>query len=192
MIIGITGGTGSGKSTLLQLIANYGGSIFDCDRIYHALLQKDTHILTAIERHFPGVVSNGILDRKQLGKIVFHDRKALSDLNYITHSAVKAEVQKQIQNTKPALAAIDAIGLFEGDLASICDVTVAVIAPLEIRVNRIMARDGISEDYARSRITSQQSDEWFSQKCDYVLENDGCMEDFTAKCLAFLHKYDII
>ena len=191
MIIGITGGTGCGKTTLLNLIAEHGGLILDCDVIYHELLQTDKEMLSAIEKRFPGCLENGALNRKKLGSIVFADENALLDLNRITHAAVKAEVLRRLQ-TAPELAAIDAIGLFEGGLAEICDVTIAVCAPVEDRVKRIMLRDGISESYARSRIAAQKSDDWFREKCTYVLENSGTKADCQAKCLAFLHALDIM
>ena len=191
MIIGITGGTGSGKSTLLHLIAGLGGLVLDCDAIYHELLQTDADLLMRIENCFPGTVPDGTLDRKKLGAIVFADEKALLELNQITHAAVKKEVLRRLE-TKPPLAAIDAIGLFEGELDGLCDVTVAVTAPMDARIQRIMARDGISEEYAKNRIAAQHSDTWFSSKCDYVLENNGTGEEFTAKCVAFFRKLGII
>ena len=189
MIIGITGGTGSGKTTLLKLIEAQGGKILDCDAIYHELLRTDRTLLDAIEAEFPGTVIDGTLDRKKLGAIVFADEQKLLKLNEITHSAVKKEVLKQLDGT---LVAIDAIGLFEGDLAPVCDVTVAVIAPVEERVARLVARDGISESYARSRIAAQHDDRWYRQRCGYILENNGSLEDFTANCLAFLQGIGII
>ena len=189
MIIGITGGTGSGKTTLLKLIAAQGGTVLDCDAIYHTLLQTDHALLEAIEAQFPGVVQNGMLDRKKLGAIVFADKEKLLQLNKITHSAVKKEVLKHLDG---ALVAIDAIGLFEGGLASLCDVTVAVTAPPEARLARLMQRDGISEDYARSRINAQHDDDWHRSRCDHMLENDGTAEDFTANCLVFLRNLGII
>ena len=157
MILGITGGTGCGKTTLLKLIAEQGGLILDCDAIYHELLATDNNLLDAIEARFPGTVENGTLQRKKLGALVFSDSGALLDLNRITHGAVKREVLRRLE-PKPKLAAIDAIALFEGDLAELCDVTVAVTAPEEVRVKRLMARDGISEAYARSRIAAQHSE----------------------------------
>lgn len=191
MIIGITGGTGSGKSTLLHLIAQHGGLVLDCDAIYHELLQTDTALLNAIELRFPGTVTAGSLDRKKLGSIVFSDESALQELDHITHAAVKTEVLRRLE-TKPSLAAIDAIGLFDGELDVLCDVTVAITAPVDARIQRIVARDGISEEYAKNRIAAQHSDHWFSSKCDYVLENNGTSEEFTAKCVAFLSKQGII
>ena len=191
MIIGITGGTGSGKSTLLHLIEQQGGMVLDCDAIYHELLQTDADLLMRIENCFPGTVSDGTLDRKKLGAIVFQDDAALQELNLITHAAVKKEVLRRLE-AKPSLAAIDAIGLFEGELDTLCDVTVAVTAPTADRIRRIMARDGISEEYATNRIAAQHSDNWFASKCDHILENDNTMEEFTAKCVAFFHKLGII
>ena len=185
MIIGITGGTGCGKTTLLNAIRDKGGLVLDCDRIYHDLLRSDAQMLAAIDARFPGVIENGTLNRKKLGAIVFSDENALLDLNAITHAAVKREVLCKL-SANPKLAAIDAIGLFEGKLAELCDVTVAITAPVETRVQRLMQRDGITEDYARSRIAAQHDDNWFRQRCDHVLENNGYMDTFASKCLAFL------
>ena len=191
MILGITGGTGCGKTTLLNCIAERGGLILDCDAIYHDLLRTDPELLRAIEARFPGIVENGALQRKKLGNLVFSDEKALEDLNAITHGAVRAEVLRRLAG-KPKLAAIDAIGLFEGGLATLCDITVAVTAPEEARIQRLMVRDGIGRDYAKRRIAAQKSAEWFRERCDYCLENNGTRADFQKTCLAFLRKLGIM
>ena len=191
MILGITGGTGCGKTTLLKTIEEKGGLILDCDAIYHELLTTDRKLLETIEDRFPGTVENGQLQRKKLGAIVFSDKRALMDLNKITHGAIKAEVMRRLE-TVPKLAAIDAIGLFEGGLAELCDLTVAVTAPEEVRVQRLMLRDNISEDYARSRIAAQHNETWFREHCDHTLENNGSFQDFQSKCLAFLTRLGIM
>lgn len=191
MILGITGGTGCGKTTLLTEIEARGGLVLDCDAIYHELLNTDPSLLKAIGSAFPGVVENGALDRKKLGNLVFSDENKLNLLNSITHAAVKQEVLRRLE-AKPRLAAIDAIALFEGGLADLCDCTVAVTAPLETRVKRLMARDSISEAYARKRIAAQHDEGWFRARCGAVLCNDGSKEDFRAKCLAFLSALDIM
>lgn len=191
MIIGITGGTGCGKTTALEVIQELGGVVLDCDAIYHALLETDIAMLAAIEARFPGTVVGGKLDRKKLGAIVFADEHALADLNRITHSAVRQEVVRQL-SPEPKLAAIDAIALFECGLDKLCKLTIAVSAPEQTRIARLMARDGITAEYAAARISAQKKQNWFREKCDYTLENDGTPAEFRAKCLAFFQKLGII
>ena len=185
MIIGITGGTGCGKTTLLNVIREKGGSVLDCDAIYHELLKTDDSLLGAIEARFPGTVENGCLQRKKLGAIVFNDKDALADLNRITHGAIIAEVRRRL-SPAPKLAAIDAIGLFESGMDKLCKLTVAVDAPRDDRIARLMARDGISAEYAAARIDAQPSGADFSSRCDYTLVNDSTQTAFREKCLAFL------
>lgn len=191
MIIGITGGTGCGKTTVLEVIRELGGIVLDCDAIYHRLLETDPALLAAIAARFPGTVEEGVLQRKKLGSIVFSDKQALEALNALTHSAVKAEVVRQL-TPEPKLAAIDAIGLFESGIDRLCKLTVAVTAPKALRVTRLMARDGISEEYALARIAAQPSEAEFISRCDYVLENNGTREDFREKCLAFFAQLGIM
>lgn len=191
MILGITGGTGCGKSTFLDVIREQGGVVLDCDKIYHELLQTDPALLSAINKQFPGTVANGKLQRKALGEIVFTDPEALKKLNALTHDAVKQAVIRRLTPT-PKLAAIDAIGLFESGISELCQLTVAISAPEEIRMNRLIARDNISAEYALNRIRAQRSCEEFEALCDHVLENSGSEDAFREKCLAFLQEQGII
>ena len=191
MIIGITGGTGCGKTTALQLIADLGGLVIDCDRVYHDLLKTDKAMLLELEQRFPGTVENGQLNRKKLASIVFADEKALLDLNGITHKAVKKEVLRLLENG-PSLVAIDAIGLFEGKLSELCHTTLAITAPEEVRVSRLTSRDGITEEQALSRIRAQKNQEWFVANCDHHLHNDGTKEEFRNKCIALYKKLGIL
>ena len=192
MILGITGGTGCGKTTFLNCIEELGGIVLDCDAIYHHLLRTDENLLSAIEARFPGTTSTGSLNRKKLGSIVFHDPTALQALNAITHAAVKSAVVEILRQNPGKLTAIDAIGLFEGGLAELCHVTVAITAPEEDRIRRIMARDGITREYAESRIRAQHPNEWFSARCHHTLENSSTPDAFRTQCLAFLHTMGIM
>lgn len=186
MIVGITGPTGSGKTTALNVIREMGGCVLDLDAVYHGLLKTDAGLLRELDARFPGVVRNGELDRKALGNIVFADKQALSDLNAITGKYILAETDRQLeaaQRQGVPIAAIDAINLLEGDLPERCDVTVAVTAPVEIRVGRLMERDGISEEYARLRISAQQPNEYFEAHCDHTLRNgEGTQQAFAQSC----------
>lgn len=180
MILGITGGSGCGKTTALLAVKDLGGLVLDCDQIYHRLLEESPALLASIGCRFPGVVTEAGLERKKLGAMVFADEAALLDLNRIAHGAVKEAVLEALKNPPP-LAAIDAIALFEGGLAELCDYTVAVTAPREARIARLMARENISRSYAESRLNAQHPDTYFQQKCDFVLENAGTKEDFYEK-----------
>lgn len=191
MILGITGGTGCGKTTLLGLLRERGAVVADCDAVYRELLASDPALLAAIATRFPGTVRGGQLDRKALGQRVFSDSGELAALNALTHAAVAAEVQRRL-TPRPELGAIDAIALFESGLDKLCDRTVAVCAPEEARVQRLTARDGITESYARARIAAQPPESWFRARCDAVLVNNGTAEEFRKQCLAFLRESDII
>lgn len=191
MIIGITGGTGCGKTTLLNVVRELGGTVIDCDAVYHELLRTDTAMLAAIAAQFPGTVESGILNRKKLGSIVFADPAALGRLNRITHAAIKQEVENRLAGNQ-ALAAIDAISLFESGLSELCKLTIAVTAPREQRIARLMARDGITREYAVSRIDAQPPEEFFRRQCDYVLENSETPQAFREKCLAFFAQLGIM
>ena len=191
MIIGITGGTGCGKTTALQVFRELGGAILDCDEIYHRLLATDKALLAAIETRFPGTVTTGVLDRKKLGSLVFADADALKDLNLITHGAVRQEILCMIAGESRHIA-IDAIGLFEGELAPLCDCTLAITAPEESRVKRLIHRENITEEYARARIHAQRPQEEFVALCDHHLQNDGTQEEFRCKCLAFFQGLGIM
>lgn len=184
MIVGITGGTGCGKTTALKAFEKLGGTVIDCDELYHHLLKTDNQLLQAIDSQFPGVIQCGVLDTKTLGNIVFADSEKLNILNDITHRFVLRAVKEQLHNTDEHFA-IDAIALLESGLGDLCDVTVAVTAPASMRLQRIMLRDHITEEYARNRIAAQKNDAFFREKCDHILENNGSQDEFYAKCLAF-------
>ena len=191
MIIGITGGTGCGKTTALRALEQLGATMLDCDAIYHRLLKEDAALLAAINQRFPGVVKNGVLDRAGLAAIVFADKAALADLNRLTHGAVKHQVMLAL-NEKPPLAAIDAIALFESGLADLCDVTVAITAPEEVRIGRLTARDGITPEQAATRIAAQRPQAEFSALCHHTLHNDSTEAALEDKCLAFFKRLCIM
>ncbi|MBQ3217172.1 MAG: aminopeptidase [Oscillospiraceae bacterium] len=186
IVIGITGGSGSGKTTLLKKIGELGGLCIDCDTLYHELLARDTTLQRAIFERFPEALVEGQLARKKLGEIVFSDPQALLDLNRITHGFVERKVQELLRQSSAPLAAIDAIGLFDSKLKDLCHITVAVCAPKEKRIERLMERDGVSKSYAESRIAAQKSDAEFSRLAQYTLKNDASTKAFEKTCDEFL------
>ena len=178
VVIGITGGTGSGKTSALEAIRDLGGRVIDCDEVYHEMLRDSAELRHAIEVKFHGVFnSDGTLDRKKLGELVFENKERMEQLNEVIYRFIVPEVQRRCQAGE--LVAVDAINLIESGAEALCDRTVAVTAPAELRVRRIMARDGIDERYARMRISAQKSDEFYRGKCDYELSNTAeTPEDF--------------
>lgn len=189
-VFGITGPTGSGKTTALKCIEARGGAVLDLDAVYHRLLESDKNLIADLDARFPGVITDGVLDRKALGNIVFADNQALMDLNNITGKYIIAETDRLLLEAKEQgrkLAAIDAINLLEGDLPFRCNYVIAVTAPVDIRVARLMERDQISEEYARLRISAQPPNEYFEELCDFTLRNGLCtQEEFTRRCNALL------
>ena len=172
IILGITGCTGAGKTSALEAIRDLGGTVIDCDAVYHRMLDENQDLRNAINASFPGVFgADGKLDRKKLGQEVFAKKDRLARLNGIVFRFLLPELERQVENTGDGLYAIDAINLLESGLDRVCDRTIAVTAPAELRVRRIMARDNITEQYARLRISAQKPDEYYRNKCDCELNN---------------------
>ena len=191
ILIGVTGGSGAGKTTALKTWEAQGVLVIDCDEVYHSLTINRKEMLDAIESRFPGVVVDGVLDRKTLGAQVFRDASALKELNAITHVYVGIEVQKRLRDYAMqggTVAVIDAIELFSSGLDRRCRATVAVTANREKRIERIMMRDGISRSYAEARINAQHSDDYYWDRSTYILENNGEPEVFQNICKQLLEE----
>ena len=174
IVIGITGGTGAGKTSLLRALERKGACVLDCDAVYHGMLETDEELRSALRSEFGDVIfrADGSVDVHAIGLIVFQDREKLTALDALVKEYVPREVARRMAAADAELIGLDAIKLMECGLGAICDATVAVTAPEEVRVKRIMARDGITEDYARSRVAAQQSEEYFRARCDHEFVND--------------------
>nr|WP_325194793.1 L-threonylcarbamoyladenylate synthase [uncultured Oscillibacter sp.] len=172
IVLGLTGGTGAGKTSALNAIRELGGTVVDCDAVYHEMLENSQEMRNAINARFPGVFDqDGKLNRQKLGKEVFAKKDRLAQLNEIVFRFMVPELDRRMESAGDGLFAIDAINLLESGADRLCDRTIAVTAPTELRVRRIMARDGITEQYARLRISAQKPDEYYRGKCDCELNN---------------------
>ena len=190
IVIGITGGTGAGKTSLLRALEKEGACVLDCDAVYHGMLETDEELRGALRSEFGDVIfrADGSVDVHAIGLIVFQDREKLTALDALVKEYVPREVARRMAAADAELIGLDAIKLMECGLGAICDATVAVTAPEEVRVKRIMARDGITEDYARSRVAAQQSAEYFRARCDYEFVNDlPTAEEAAAAAADFIH-----
>lgn len=188
LVIGITGPTGAGKTSALRALERLGGQVLDCDAIYHEMLQSDMPLWSAITAAFGDVFTpEGQLDRQKLGTVVFGDPAALDRLNHIIFTHLPRELQRRMDEGAAPVVGIDAISLIESGLDKLCCRTVAVLAPAEQRVARIMARDNIPEEYARLRVQAQKNDDFYRAHCTDILMNDGASAaDFEETALAAL------
>ena len=185
LIFGLTGGTGAGKTSALRALERLGGHILDCDALYHEMLRTDAPMRNAIIDAFGDVfLPDGTLDRQKLGSVVFRDPDAMARLNAIVYAHLVPEAARRAESHD--IVGFDAINVIESGMSLLCCRTVGVIAPAEVRVKRIMARDGIEESYARMRIAAQKADTFYHENCTDVLENtEESTQAFEEKALAF-------
>jgi L-threonylcarbamoyladenylate synthase len=190
-IVGVTGGTGTGKTTALDALEAMGALVIDADKVYHDLCESCSEMLEQIDRRFPGSVEGGVLQRQKLGSIVFADETALNDLRAITDRYVERRIDQLLAQHAAAggrYGAVDAINLLDTKLMDYLCATVGITAPEEVRVQRLVAREGISAEYARLRIRAQQPASYFEKNCDYTICNDGSRETYRARCDALFTK----
>lgn len=179
-ILGLTGGSGTGKSAACTAFARLGCGVIDADATYRTLCDTCEPMLKEIQNVFGDVFStNGKLDRKKLGTIVFADAQKLQQLNAITHPYIRQAARDAFAaNSKRGclLCIYDAPVLFEGQMETLCDKTCAVLAARNTRIARIVARDAITEEYAALRIDAQKDDAFYRERCDYVVQNDADLD----------------
>ena len=188
-IIGVTGRSGCGKSLLSAQLEQLGAQVLDADKIYAELLQTENSMTGMLNHRFPGVWKDGVLDRKKLADIVFSDEQARLDLNFITHSQVKAEMHYRTVHSDSKLIVLDVPLLFESGIDRLCDLTLAVLADREGSLLRIMKRDGIDRPRAEARLNSQPDDAFYRARADLLLHNRGSLAEFEANIDAFTEKY---
>lgn len=184
-IIGLTGGSGVGKSAACAAFRARGCAVLDADAIYRELCQSCRAMLDQLQTVYGDVLNtDGTLDRKKLGAIVFSDPEKLKLLNSITHPYIRGELSERLKQCADAgyeACICDAPVLFEAGIDALCDTTVGVLSRYETRLQRIMARDHISEGYAALRLDAQHDDAWYIYRCRHILHNDGSLEELYAQ-----------
>ncbi len=182
-ILGLTGPSGAGKGELARRLRDaHGFAWIDTDAIYHALTSAPSPCLDELRDAFgEGVIQNGALNRPALAAIVFAPDAGdkLHLLNRITHKHVIAGSKTQIglaQRNGARGAIVDAPLLFEAGADALCTHTVAVLADRDIRLARIMARDGLTEDAAQKRLNAQKPDAFYTEKVNFTIYNNGAAD----------------
>lgn len=198
-IVGLTGGSGTGKGTVAEIFAEYGIPSVDTDAVYHELLENDRELNLELAAAFgAGILGeDGKVNRKLLAATVFGKENTpalLHTLNQITHKYVMSETKKRLAeyaNTAPA-ALIDAPLLFEAGLDSWCEAVIGVLADRETRIQRVMKRDGIDRAAAIRRIDAQPDDNFFRERCNIVLENNGDLAQLKEKVRKILAAWKMV
>ena len=172
MIVAITGGIGSGKSVVSQVLRLLGYHVYDCDANAKRLMNESVALRESLVKRFgTDLYRQGAFNAQYLSSIVFADQSALADLNAIVHPAVKADIQAWWRE-KGGLVFVETAIPYSSGVHQIVDKIWKVTAPREVRVERVMARNGMTRAQVEQRIASQASEEVQSDK-DVVIINDG-------------------
>lgn len=170
--VGICGGIGSGKSTVCGLFAAKGIPVYDSDSRARALMEHSPEIVSAVSARFgTGCYRDGRLDRARLASVVFADEKALADLDGIVHPAVRRDFESWARSQKGDYVLFESALLFDSGMDSCVDVSIAVLAPLRLRVERAVARDGSTPEQVMARIARQMTDDELAARADLSIVN---------------------
>lgn len=170
MLIGLTGRTGSGKSSAAKIFERLGAFVADCDKVAHEILLDG-----AVKNKLCGLFSEDILngeneiDRKKLGAIVFSDKEKLNLLNGVVHPAIVKKCVELCENSGKDICLMDGSELESSGADKLCRHMIVITADEQIRLERIMARDGIDKDAALKRINSQTD----YSKDSVIIENNS-------------------
>lgn len=172
MKVGITGGIGSGKSTVCRLFAQRGIATYDSDSEAKRLMSDDADLRSAVIARFGAdTYPDGQLDRARLAACVFSDDRALADLNALVHPVVIRDFEAWAERQEGPYVILESAILFEAGLQGSVDRSIAVLAPVELRIQRACRRDGCDEARIRERIAAQTADDDLCRLADYTMVN---------------------
>ncbi len=173
-IIGLTGGIGSGKTTIATYIQSKGIPVYISDLEAKKVMELPDIIATIKATFNEDITTQNTLDRQKLANIVFNNPEKLKKLNAIVHPAVKLHFENWVkQHQHHPLIVKEAAILFESGSYKDCDAVISVITPLEMRIERVILRDGTTREKVLQRINNQLSDEERLSKSDYIIKNES-------------------
>nr|WP_317412407.1 dephospho-CoA kinase [uncultured Solibaculum sp.] len=181
VVVGLTGPTGSGKSTIAALLQKRGFAVVDADQVARDVMAPGSTVLTRLQEAFGSDVlrDDGSLNRKQLAACAFDTPETAQRLNEITHSAILNEMRRRLsylQEQGEKYILLDVPLLFESGSDQMCHMTAAVLAPEDMRLRRIMQRDGLTRSEALHRMGVQPPDDFYQKRADILLLNQGDTE----------------
>lgn len=172
--IGLTGGIGSGKTTVCRFFELLGVPVFNSDLRARVVMEQDLGLVGDLIDNFgPEIYNDQLkLNRKLLASKVFNNPQALATLNALVHPVVFRDFDRWRHGQKAPFVIKEAAILFESGSYKDCDAIILVTAPLDLRIKRVGARDGLSEEEIRNRIARQLSDEEKALRSDFIVVND--------------------
>ncbi|GGI66059.1 dephospho-CoA kinase [Enterococcus alcedinis] len=194
-VLGLTGGIATGKSTVVDIFRSFGFPIVDGDQIAREIVEVGQPALTAIKREFGSsvILSDGQLNRKQLGEIIFNQPEKRHVLNQLLDPFLRKTILDRIEayKTKEKLVIVDLPLLFEGNYIDTVDEIATVYVPESIQLKRLMARDSLSEQDAKKRISSQWPIEEKKAKSTIVFDNQQSITETKEQVVEWLkaHRY---
>ena len=190
IILGITGGSGCGKTTVSRILSENEVDVIDCDLVTRKIVEPNEPALREIEDTFGNEYLNSdkTLNRKKLAGLVFNSPENLLKLNRIMHKYVEEYINLYIQNSTADIVGIDAAALIESGINKKCDYLLCVLANKDLRLQRIITRDNLSQDEALSRINAQKNDEFYIEKSDYIVYNNGNIDEINEQIIKILNE----
>lgn len=181
LILGVTGQSGAGKGEFCAFMRERGIECLDTDITAREVVERGSACLAELVAHFGDVIllPDGTMDRKKVASIVFSDTDELEFLTATTHKYIIERIKIWLFERElcgDRIVIIDAPQLFDAGADFYCNFILAVLASEDVRLERITARDGISVEAARARMKSQKNDDYFKERCDYIVYNNGSIE----------------
>jgi dephospho-CoA kinase len=171
--IGLTGGIGSGKTTVAKVFELLGAPVYYADEAAKRIMNEDVELKRAIQKQFgEAAYKNGELDRAYLSSKVFNDPFQLEILNALVHPATLRDAANWMNRQKTAYTIKEAALIFESGAAEQLDYIIGVYAPTELRIKRIMERNGMTHEEVAKRMNNQIDERIKMKLCDFVIYND--------------------
>ncbi len=182
LIVGLTGPSGSGKSTVCKAFLDRGFSVINADEIAHSVLAEDKACALALCAAFGSDIAadGAVIDRKLLAERAFSSKENTQLLNDITHPAIFLRTLKtcrRLIDSGNRRIVFDAPVLFESHAEIMCDCTVCITAPENVRIDRLKMRDGLNENAVRKRLSAQHGDEYYTSRSDHCIDGGRPLED---------------
>ena len=180
MVIGITGNSGAGKTEVAKILAKrLNASLINADEIARKLAEPgQIYYKKILELFGSEILTENALNRQKIAKIIFKDSKKREELNKLTYKYVVDEIKARAEHEKANKnVVLDVPLLFESGLDEICDVTIAILADEEVKIERICKRDNVNRETAKARLKAQKDNAYYEVRADYIINNNGKIEE---------------